>query len=644
MLAEGLPIESYPIVLMYRLCLIREKMEAQIPVPVKMPMCSCPSGNYPYFDNLLLTYRSDLYSITLVNPKDYFLHPNSAAQRHYEALKAFYVGGLPADRAAAEFGFSPTYFKKLRFEFSRKLQQGHNPLFPEKKRGPQKRFTSDEAVADIIALRKQNHSIQDIKAALSAKGISLSLDTIDKILKAEGFAPLPKRTRQERLEVSIPQKLVAPHSSPIEITDERFSTEQGAGPLVFLPLLEKLGIVRAIQAAGFPQTRTLSDVHSVLSFLALKLMGAERLSHDWAWNMDRALGFFAGLNVLPKSTTLSTYSYRVMRPANRQFLLQLSRIFQDDAGEEGAFNLDFKAIPHWGEASVLEKNWSGTRSRGIKSLLSLIVQDPSTGYLSYTDAEIKHRNQSEAVLEFVDFWKQGRGVSPKMLIFDSKFTTYRNLNLLNQSNPQIKFLTLRRRGKNLIERINKIPESQWQKITVERAHGESQMVRIHDGLSKLRDYEGDVRQVIMTDHGRQKPAFLLTNDFGLEVRQVVRKYARRWLVEQEINEQIVFFSLNHPSSSIVVKVDFDLCISLLAHNLYCVLARELPGFENCKVSTIYRKFLETGATVHLEGTDVTVHLKKKTHLPILFEVPWLNETTQLSWMGLNIKFSQGTSS
>jgi hypothetical protein len=579
-----------------------------------------------------------------VDAKNFFINPAPAAQRQYEALRLFYVDGLSADRVALQFGFSPSYFKKLRFEFSKTLTRELNPFFPEKKRGPQKRFTNDQTISKIITLRKQNHSIQDIRAVLSGEGISLSLDTIDKILKAEGFAALPKRTRQERLGVKIPQKIEAPQSVTLDITDEHFSTEQGAGPLLFLPLMEKLRIVQAIRASGFPQTSVLSDVQSVLSFLALKLLGAERLSHDSSWNMDRALGLFAGLNVLPKSGTLSTYSYRVMRQANRNLLMELSRIFKDDQREDGEFNLDFKAIPHWGEASVLEKNWSGSRSRGIKSLLSLIVQDPSSGYVSYTDAEIKHRNQNEAVLEFVDFWKQGRGVAPKMLIFDSKFTTYKNLDALNRSDPQIKFLTLRRRGKKLIDSVGKIPESQWQKISVERAHGGSQMLRIHDGVCKLKDYQGEARQVILTEHGRQKPTFLLTNDLGLDVRQIVRKYARRWLVEKEISEQIVFFSLNHPSSSIVVKVDFDLCISLLAHNLYRHMSQMLTGFENCTVPTIHRKFLENGATVLVQGNNVTVHLKKKMHLPILFELPWLREVTHLSWMGLNIRFTQGTSS
>ena len=136
----------------------------------------------------------------------------------------------------------------------------------------------------------------------------------------------------------------------------------------------------------------------------------------------------------------------------------------------------------------------------------------------------------------------------------------------------------------------------------------------------------------------------LSVDFELDVRHVVKKYARRWLVEQEIVEQIAFFNLNHPSSSIVVKVDFDLAISLLAHNLYRLMAKEFPGFENCTASTLSRKFLENGATIKIKGDEVTVHIKKKTHLPILFEAFWMKQTTQLSWMGLKIKFISGTSS
>ena len=128
------------------------------------------------------------------------------------------------------------------------------------------------------------------------------------------------------------------------------SPETGAGPLVFLPLLEPLGIVKAIAACGFPSTGPISDIPSVLAFGALKLTGGKRGSQDSRWNMDRALGLFAGLNVLPKATALS-YSYRVTRQENRRLLERLSGIFQDEIEPDGEFNLDLKAIPHWGDGS-----------------------------------------------------------------------------------------------------------------------------------------------------------------------------------------------------------------------------------------------------------------------------------------------------
>ncbi|MBW2005787.1 MAG: transposase [Deltaproteobacteria bacterium] len=573
---------------------------------------------------------------------DYFYRPATPIQKHYEALRAFYHEGLRAAEVATRFGISLLYFKKLRVEFAQRLRRGIDPFFSTPKPGPKKRTTKDEIIRCIVALRKQNYSIADIKVSLESEEIKISLDTIDQILKSEGFAPLPKRTRRERLAIALPSKLEAPKSISLELRDEEFSTEMGAGPLIFLPLLENLGIVNAIQKAGFPGTAEISDVQSVLSFLALKLMGGIRWSHDTKWNMDRALGLFAGLNVLPKATTLSTYSYRVTRAQNRNFLIQLSRIFRDEELENGEFNLDFKAIPHWGDVSVLERNWAGARSKAMKSILSLIVQDPSTGNLSYTNAEIKHRDQNNAVLDFVDFWKKGRGTVPKMLIFDSKFTTYKNLNKLNQSREKIKFLTIRRRSKNLIRKVEEISEEEWQKVSIERSKGKYQKIRAHDGKCKLRHYEEEVRQVILTDHGRQKPTFLITNDFDIDVCDVVKKYARRWLVEQEIAEQIVFFNLNNPSSSIVVKVDFDLTLSLLAHNLYHILANNLPGFEHCTVATINRKFLETGARIKINRNQIVVHLKKKTHLPILFEVPWIRQNNQLSWAGTKIRYLQGT--
>jgi len=571
-----------------------------------------------------------------MKPIDFFLKPSIPAQKQFEALRRFYVDKRTADEVARHFSFSPAYFKKLRYSFNQQLKNGQNPFFEVKKRGPKKYFTKMNIVEEIITLRKQNYSILDIKAALDAKERFVSPDTIDKILKKEGFERLPRRTRFERISTILPEKIKAPATQTITLEDQSFLTEKGAGPLIFLPLIEKLKIIDAIKKCDFPGTSIISNISYIMSFIALKILGTERLSFDETWNLDRAIGLFAKLNVLPKNASLSSYSYQITREENKKLLLELSQIFKDDPTSEDEFNLDFKSIPHWGDASVLEKNWSGSRSKRIKSILALIVEDPATGYLDYTHAGLLHSEQNDAVLDFVDFWTDGQGKPPKMLIFDSKFTTYRHLDQLNQSQEKIKFLTLRRRGKKLLERIDKISPEKWQIIHLENRKHE--YLKVYEEYRPLRNYSGKVRQIIITDNGRPKPSILITNDFELSLKVLIQKYARRWLVEKEIAEQIKFFHLNNPSSSIVVKVDFDVTLSLLTHNLYRYLTSKLHGFEKCTVPTIYRSFLENGAEIKIKDRHITVALKKKTHLPLLFQLPWLNEKTTLSWMDATIEF------
>jgi hypothetical protein len=85
------------------------------------------------------------------------------------------------------------------------------------------------------------------------------------------------------------------------------------------------------------------------------------------------------------------------------------------------------------ESISIQKNWAGSRSKAVKSLLALIAQDPATGLISYANTAIRHGRQNDAVLDFAGFWQEGRGEPPKMLIFDSRFTTYENLNKLGKS-------------------------------------------------------------------------------------------------------------------------------------------------------------------------------------------------------------------
>ncbi len=62
--------------------------------------------------------------------------------------------------------------------------------------------------------------------------------------------------------------------------------------------------------------------------------------------------------------------------------------------------------------------------------------------------------------------------------------------------------------------------------------------------------------------GKIKPAHH-NQRFRHKVELIVRKYTKRWIVEKAISEQIEFFHLNLVSSSMVIKVDFDLTMSIL---------------------------------------------------------------------------------
>ncbi|MBW2005842.1 MAG: transposase [Deltaproteobacteria bacterium] len=204
------------------------------------------------------------------------------------------------------------------------------------------------------------------------------------------------------------------------------------------------------------------------------------------------------------------------------------------------------------------------------------------------------------------------------MVFDSKFTTYQNLGKLNQKG--IKFLTIRRRGKNIVEELNKKPASAWKKIRVPMADGKERILRVIDENVSLRDYGDKIRQISITGHGKIKPALIITNDFSRPLSEMVRKYTRRWIVEKGISEQIEFFHLNRVSSPMVIKIDFDLTMSILAHNLICLFAWDLPGYSHSTDFTLFNKFFSMSGSVEIKSDEILVKMKKKRNLPALLTV------------------------
>lgn len=553
-----------------------------------------------------------------MKPIDFFLYPHSVAQKQYEALRMFFVDKKDARYVAKQFGYSYRGFTSVVSDFRKTLmyEQNDKLFFQVKQKGRKEAPGTNQIKTIIFDLRKKYYSIPDIKVFLDGKGYEVSEKNIYLLLKKEGFGRLPRRSKlvKEKLEEI---KIEAERSEPIGFESESFKSNS-AGILCFLPYIHHYGIEQLIQQSSYPQTKTLERLNSILSFMALKLSNVRRYTADNLWCMDRGIGLFAGLNVLPKAAWFTSYSDRVTSDMNLNFLKNLHQKWVSEGLLSDTANLDFTTIPYWGEDIHLENNWSGKRGKALSSMLAVLAHDPDSGIIDYGNTQVMHKNESQVVLEFLDFYKSNSKQSDlKYVIFDSKFTNYENLSKIDDQN--IKFITIRRRGKNLVERFDHLSKKDWKTIRVECAGNKHRTIKVIDEIIFLKGYNKQIRQICITGHGKIKPAIVISNDFEMNLEMIVRKYTKRWIVEKEISEQVSFFHLNNVSSSMVIKVDFDLTMSILAHNIYRLFALDLDRYNHCSVQTLYEKFILNGADIEIDTNQIVVKLKKKRNLPLVLE-------------------------
>jgi transposase len=306
-----------------------------------------------------------MYEADKIDPIEYFSNPKESAQKRYEALRAYFLESLTQKEAAEISGYSASTFQSLVSNF----KNGKIEFFVKPQHGPNQRQTSDFIQERIISLRKSNHSIYDIRDILSEEGFHTSIQTINRITNDEGFAKLPRRTKEE-LGLTKKNTLLPQISTAIDIEQlesHKFECQVG-GIYYFIPYILQTELYELISSIPFPETSKLSKINSIFSILALKLMGHERLSKISSYNHDAGFGFFAGLNVPPKTTATSTYSYMVDKESIQSFMKEfISRMsstypqyYQGDT-----INLDFHSIPHYGEKSEMDDNWVGARHQRI---------------------------------------------------------------------------------------------------------------------------------------------------------------------------------------------------------------------------------------------------------------------------------------
>src|SRR5436190_5670755 len=419
---------------------------------------------------------------------EFFARPADATQRRYEALRAYLFEGWPAAEVADAFGYTVETLNSMVRDF----RAGRREFFVSSRPGPKRAPAKERAHSRIVELRSAGHSIDEIALVLGREGIALNRTGIAEVIAEEGFGRMWRRPEALR---GAPRREQLPRTGVIDFErwPARVQTKH-AGLLLCLPDLVALDLPAIVHAAGYPRTSVIPAVSSILSLLALKLANIRRTSHVEDLATDHGASLFAGLSSLPKTTALTSYSYKLSHERQHAFLVALNQAMLQAELIDGAdFDLDFHAIMLWGEDAALEKHYVPSRSQRTRSVLTFFAQDAGTHNLAFANADTPKATQAREVIAFCDHWRCLTGQEPGLLVFDQKLTTQAVLAELDQRS--VTFMTLRMRSPALIRHIDQIDTKAWKTVRLDRDgnYGKPQVI---DETVRLSDYPKPIRQLV----------------------------------------------------------------------------------------------------------------------------------------------------
>jgi hypothetical protein len=412
-----------------------------------------------------------------------------------------------------------------------------------------------------------------------------------------------------------------------------------AGIFLFLPLLARLRFDQLVTEAGYPGSDVVPAASALLALLSLKLLDKERKSHIDDFNFDEALGLFAGLNVLPKKSFATSYSYRTTR-GQQLALLQgwvrvLAPVMFSDAG---TFSLDFHPIPFRGEPSGLDRHYLPRRGKAGPSVLTFFALEQQSRCLCYSNANLTRAEQHGELMRFVDFWQALTGKYPEWLYFDSKVVDYPELDRLNKLS--ISFVTIRRRGAAILRRLAALPSSNWTKAVIDTPKRCHQQIRYQDEEIRLPGYEGTIRQIAVSGLGREHPTLFLTNNLTTSARELVIRYAGRNRIEDGLGISVNFFHFDCLASEVRLNVDLDAALTVVANGCYRWLGAQLRGYETAAPKQLYRRFVETAGSIEIHPKDIGVRFERRSHNPVIREASFDREAVRVPWLdNKTVKFT-----
>jgi transposase len=556
---------------------------------------------------------------------EFFAHPADATQRRYEGLRAYLYEGLPAEEAAAGVGWSTATLNSAVRDF----RAGRRDFFVVARPGPKSAPAKDAARERIVGLRRAGHSVTEISDALKDTDTPLNRTGVGEVLAEEGFTrqwPRPHAARGG------PRREPLTPAAVVDFSElaGRMPTKL-AGLYLAIPELVGLDLPGLVASAGYPGTRVIPAVSSILSLLALKLASLRRISHVYDLAADPAAGLFAGLSSIPKATALTDYSYRSDHRMQAGLLRGLGGAMAAGGITQGSdFDLDFHAVMHYGQDPVLEEHYVPRRSQRTASVLTFFAQDAVCDTLVYANAHLLKADQAREVLAFCDHHKAVSGAEPSLVVFDSKLTTQDVLGELNAR--EIGFITLRMRSPRVVAELAALAPDAWRTVQLDRPGAKRTTPKVYEQPAvTLSRYPGTLRQLAVTGLGHDQPTIIITNNHTMTTKAVIERYAHRMGIEQRLAESIRSFHTDALSSAVPLNVDLDVALSVVASAVCASLRRRLAGYATATPDTIQRRFLDSPGVVINRGSEIVVRLDRKTYNPVLRQADL--PVTQVPWWG-----------
>jgi len=87
------------------------------------------------------------------------------------------------------------------------------------------------------------------------------------------------------------------------------------------------------------------------------------------------------------------------------------------------------------------------------------------------------------------------------------------------------------------------------------------------------------------------------------------------LIENAISDAVRFFHIDALSSSVGLKVEFDMTLLVLASCLYRLMARRMRGYDDAQARQIFRDLIDMPADVPITDKEIRVRFHRRAHLP-----------------------------